>query len=178
MRGLLVVLLLLVSVTFTGADQTDNVRGTPFDQIRVSPVTEKTKFKVSVFVDCDDNLLKNEMESYIKRELRTFGDVELAKVGDYMLSVNVMVGKYERSGTKTGYVFCSWLGEKLFNPRSLQSHCSASVLDVPNVYALTYAFPRYNTISINVPRAEVKQLCQRGVAGFDTRVLEPDRQKR
>ena len=75
-------------------------------------------------------------------------------------------------------MYFSWLGEKAFNPVSLTPHCSVSVLDVPGINGLVYAYPRFTLLEINVPRAEVKQACQAGVAGFDTKLLEPERQKR
>ena len=139
---------LILALTMTGAGQTNTVQG------------EQKRFKVSVSVSCSDETLKAEMESYIKRELRVLGDVALHEAGEYLLTVNVLEGRYKPSGTKTGYVFFSWLGEKAFNPMSLKPHCVRAALDVTGITELIYASPYFMRLQINVPRAEVKQSCQ------------------
>lgn len=65
---------------------------------------ENTKFNVHVNVSCDDDTTKAVIESSIKRELRSLGDIELVgeKDATWILSLVAIAHTYESSGNKTG----------------------------------------------------------------------------
>ena len=161
-RTMLICLFLLISVGFTGAQQGERL---------------PTKFRVYVQVSGD---LKTEAESYLKRELRSLGDVEIMDLsGVYELKVINLESKYKSSGTKTGQVDFACMGIKRFNPFDLSSQLPKKHFDtVFDATSNLYYFPEMYVLRINEERTELKQVCQEIVAGFDTKVLEPDRSKR
>lgn len=65
--------------------------------------TEKFKVKVHVSVTCNDNTTKAMIESHIRRELRSLGDVELVdkKDAEYTISLMAIPHKFEQSGKST-----------------------------------------------------------------------------
>ena len=156
-RTMLIGLLLLMSVGFTGAQNND-----------------QPKFAVQVLVNGD---LESEAESYLKRELRSLGDVEITDMfGGYGLSVVIIEHKYKSSGTKTGQISCAYLGLKRFPFPNLISKLPREHFDT--VFDATrnlYYFPNLFFLNTNRERAELKQLCQEIVTEFDTDLLEPDR---
>ena len=66
--------------------------------------TAKFKVKVHVSVTCDDNTTKAMIESHIKRELRSLGDVELVdkKDAEYTINLIAVPHKFEQSGKSIG----------------------------------------------------------------------------
>ena len=169
LRALLVVLFLMMSVGFTGAQQTEKSA----EKKNISP----PKFRVQVRVSED---LKTEAESYIKRELRSLGDVEVTDMlAHYELSVIILEHISKSSGTKTGQISCSFLGVKRFDVLGLTSKLpSEQFSDVFVATSDLYYYPNLFVLIINGERTKLKQLCQEIVANFDTKLLEPDRQKR
>ena len=70
LRAVLVFLFLMMSVGFTGAQQGERL---------------PTKLRVSARVSGKNLSLTTEVESYLKRELRSLGDVEIVDFGIYEL---------------------------------------------------------------------------------------------
>ena len=161
-RTMLICLFLLMSVGFTGAQQGEKL---------------PTKFRVGVMVSGD---LKPEAESYLKRELRSLGDVEITDlVGVYELSVIILESKYKSSGTKTGQISYTYMGLKRFNPFNLTTKLPREHFDtVFDATSNLYYFPEMYGIAMDKERTELKLLCEKIVANFDTKLLEPDRSKR
>lgn len=59
-------------------------------------------------VACDDHITKAQIESYIKRELRSFEDVIVSEgPTDYTLHLTVLEPKYTSTGLKTGNIIIS-----------------------------------------------------------------------
>ena len=164
LRSLLVFLFMMMSVVLTGAQQGEK---------------RPDKFRVYVWVDGADLSLTTEAESYLKRELRSLGDVEVKDLGIYELHVIFLEPTYKLSGTKTGQIDCTYLGLKRFNPSNLTAKLPREHFNtVFDATSNLYYFPEMYGIRINKKRTELKQLCQEIVAAFDTRLLEPDRSKR
>ena len=165
-RTMLICLFLLMSVGFTGAQQGEKM---------------PAKFRVEVLVDGTDLTNTTEAESYLKRELRSLGDVEITDIGmgHYVLSVVMVEDIYKSSGTKTGRFSYSYMGVKRFNPFDLESKLPKqhfnTVFDA--TWNLYYYSPLHG-VGTGAKRTELKQVCQQIVAKFDTRLLEPDRSKR
>ena len=64
------------------------------------------KFKVYVSVDCEDERIKSLIQSQIKRELRSLGDVLVVGFDDarYILSMVTMELEHEATHRKTGAI--------------------------------------------------------------------------
>ena len=164
LRALLVFLFMMMSVILTGGQQSEKM---------------PDKFRVYVGVSGKNLSLTTEAESYLKRELRSLGDVEVKDLGIYELHVIFLESTYKSSGTKTGEIDCTCLGLKRFNPFDLAAKLPREHFDtVFDATSNLYYFPEMYFISTNKKRTELKQLCQEIVAGFDTELLEPDRSKR
>ena len=162
LRSLLVFLFMMMSVVLTGAQQGEKM---------------PDKFRVYVWVSAKN--LRTEAESYLKRELRSLGDVEVKDLGIYELHVIFLESTYKSSGTKTGQISCTYLGLKRFNPSNLTAKLPREHFNtVFDATSNLYYFPEMYGIKINPERTELKQLCQEIVADFDTKLLEPDRSKR
>ena len=158
-RMMLICLFLLMSVSFTGAQNND-----------------QSKFVVKVSVAADDDI-KGKVESYLKRELRDFEDVVIEDfLADYVLNVLILEPEYKSSGNKTGNLECAYLGIKRFQVSDL-------TIKLPKEHRRTafvatwqlYSFPELFGLQTGWKRTQLKQLCQEIVAEFDTKLLEPDR---
>ena len=164
LRAVLVFLFLMMSVGFTGAQQGERL---------------PTKLRVSARVSGKNLSLTTEVESYLKRELRSLGDVEIVDFGIYELYVMIMESKYKSSGTKTGEISYSYVGVKRFNPFNLKAKLPREHFDtVFDATSNLYYLPDLHGMGIDANRDELKQLCQSIVAKFDTLLLEPDRSNR
>ena len=99
--------------------------------------------------------------------------------GVYELSVVILESKYKSDRAKTGEINCVYMGLKRFNPFILKAKLPREHFDtVFDATSNLYYYPKMYGLEINAKRTELKQLCQRIVAKFDTQWLEPDRSKR
>lgn len=140
---------------------------------RVSVQTEPEKFKVVVSVseynhDTDDQKrLNNLMKSYIKRELRSLGDVEIV---DYDLhratfQYGISFSMLERN---TGIVAMSYTSAKRIPPSRFNDLWREHYTKIP-------AYEHLFGGVITVGRARLDEECKSIVANFDTKYLEPER---
>lgn len=98
-RVTIIIIAFLLSISFTGNQ----------------PPQAQTaqKFKVAVLVDCENDNVKSLMESYIKGELRSLGDVQIVgnsfenALWQYMISLHATEPSYE-SGRKAGLLVVSY----------------------------------------------------------------------
>lgn len=104
--------------------------------------------------------------SYVKRELRSLGDVEIVGVGDkwdYMLEFVGIEQKYTSTGGKTGTISITWIVYK-----------SASHL-VDESSILTFhgevVFRSNPRLQVG-PTEDLDRMCKEMVAQFDTKNLE------
>ena len=158
-RTMLIGLLLLMSVGFTGAQN-----------------NAQSKFAVKVHVTASDDI-KGKAESYLKRELRDFEDVVIEDfLADYVLNVLILEPEYKSSGNKTGDLECAYLGIKRFQVSDLTRKLPREHRDTAFVATWQlYSFPELFGLQTGWKRTELKLLCQEIVAEFDTKLLEPDR---
>lgn len=136
-------------------------------------------------ISCENSFLKDEMESYIKRELRSLGDVEIVDNPYYQfyLSLIVVEGK-NKTGAKTGYIHyaslelmsvdSSPLWQLIFKSSLSPKEKGSLFAKISRSWTSDYAFH----FVINTPSKEVKQSSEKIVAHFDTQMLEPQRKKR
>ena len=161
-RMMLICLFLLMSVSFTGAQN-----------------NSQSKFIVRCVVNANEEGIKSEVASYLKRELRSLGDVVITEDVwnyDYKLDVIILQPKYKSSGTKAEQISCAYLGIKRFRVSDLTIKLPKEHFDT--VFDLTwqlYSYPELFILEVGRERTELKLLCQEIVAEFDTKLLEPDR---
>ena len=124
-----------------------------------------------------EDSIKGEVTSYLKRELRSFGDVVISDFfGDYVLSVIITEPTYKSSGMKTGQIECAYLGLKRFRFSDVASKIlKEQFFTIFGKMEVFYFYPELFILATGRERTELKQLCQEIVAEFDTALLEPDR---
>ena len=117
------------------------------------------KFKVHVSVSCADENTKSLIQSYIKRELRSLGDVLIIGRDDaqYILTILVLELTYKATGKKTGNIAMS----------------STFLTKARRSAGLFY----YPCIGLNKGSTrDLDRICQEYVADLDTSELEPIRE--
>lgn len=93
-RTILILIVLLSSISFTQNPPTQ-------------AQNQALRFKVAVLVSCENESAKSLMESYIKRELRSLGDVQIVgnhlknPLWEHLIDIHGLEMKY-KSGAKTG----------------------------------------------------------------------------
>lgn len=145
------------------------------------------KFPVYVDITCKDINTKATIQSYIKRELRSLGDVEIVvdkEKGLRVLHIVALEGEYEVSGRKTGgmavaYMFLQKRGLSIFE--MLVSDISdekmkKSIRDFVELYERhgNYMEPQLGVMTDDTK--DVEGLCKSIVINFDTKQLEPARE--
>ena len=147
-RVLLVIMLLIMSVSFGDSQQNET--------------EPPSKLEVHVDVNCDNSTLKYVMESYIKRELRSLGDVEIADNMFNQFSLQIIVMQAETvAGVRTENIFATYIAHK--------RHDATDLCWDPSYYDAGTFIHEIN---------QVRRLSEEIVALFDSRVLERERQKR
>lgn len=162
------------------------------------------KFAVDVYVDCDDNITKSSIESYIKRELRNLKDVVVYTQSsrgypDYGLTLIVMEPMTTR-GLKTGYTIISAVyvnfvyfddiiaykdlvrdGSNLLTTEEyafLMGRFTPIEKILNGMPPFLYADFINNVLHYEPDPTNVSHACKQIVANFDTQVLEKAREKR
>ena len=169
------ILFLLFAVYFTG---------NPI-QSQVVP----NKFRVWVAVACDDHITKAQIESYIKRELRSFEDVIVSEGHTgYTLYLTVLEPKYTSTGLKTGNIIISCVYVERFSLLEILSYYLPLAyetkgeeiakkiwrLDAPPLF-YSHFIDNYVQFS---QTDKLPDICKKIVANFDTDALEKERKKR
>ena len=179
-------MLAVVSICFTGEP--------------VAVDIENTKFNVHVKVSCDDDTTKAVIESSIKRELRSLGDIEL--VGEenatWILSLAAIAHRYKSSGNKTGNTSIAIM--RLYKHTAQAAITVAlfdyqdafkkdlSLDDFPSRYGKVQeiakkhgSFPTYNYpdlgLIVNIESNNLSNTCKEIVAEFDVEAIEPSREQ-
>ena len=170
-------LFLLFSVFFTG------------QQIKGQVVPDK--FPVGVDVTCDDSITKGQIESYLKRELRSLGDVTIEGSAIYRLSLVVLEPKFTSTGHKSGDIIISSVFTKVYSlPKILEYYAPLTfelkrdeINDkiIENILvkdAPLFAYIHYINNYVTYDRTNnLRNICEGIIAKFDTDVLEKERQK-
>ena len=146
-------------------------------QVAVQAATEKFKVAVIVSKSNDDTesekSLKNLMRSYIKRELRSLGDVEIVDrdldraTVQYLIRI-AMFEEKRTDGSKTGLVAMSYNLLKRIPPNRFNNLWRERYTKFP-----AFEYPVGGVITIG--RARLDEVCKSIVADFDTEYLEPER---
>ena len=169
---------------------------------KAKPITPKAdksetpdrRFKVHVDITGSDNTTKSMIESHIKRELRSLGDVDIVDKKDakYILRLVAIAHTYKSTGNKTGRTsitvntltkfdyqipFRAALGtyintyEKDLTPeeRVKRYKTAEELAEIYGTYFSAYLDPQLNLI-VNIPNNNLPDTCKEIVAEFD--VLE------
>ena len=117
------------------------------------------KFKIHVSVSIDDEHTKSLIQSWIKREFRSLGDVSIVSFDDasYILDVIAVEQQYKATGRKTGGIA---IGCTFY----MRSGAYPDLYYRPDI-----AVQMGNT-------TDLEGLCKGIVAALDTRNLEPVRE--
>ncbi len=136
------------------------------------PVTlsEKRVFRVEVSVDCKDDTMESLIESYVKRELRSLGDVEVISTNPELQIVIAGMRDKTKGGRDLGY--------SLAVAYTMQHTVPFFVLrkDISHWMKAAYLSPVYEFSGLQVSGGSWEALqstCQSVVASFDTGRLEP-----
>lgn len=120
----------------------------------LSILAQQKRFKVGVVVDGDD-ALRTDTESYLKRELRSLGDVDVVtELPDYSVSVHVMA--LEKNNVQRGIV----VAYQFFNVVTCQTK-------------LYYAWIGGGLMTTN--ERDTRQNATKIITSFDTEILEQNR---
>ena len=139
-------------------------------------VVEPPKFPVGVYVTCDDESLKNFIESHLKRELRALRDVEVVDGVIFHIHILVVKHTYE-SGRKMGTVSLATMFLKLYDFHPLTPYMTHDqILAMMRDHGAFYYSPKL-LLSIT-SKEKIKEWCEETVANFDIEMLEPERKKR
>lgn len=162
---------------------------------------ENTKFNVHVNVSCDDDTTKAMIESSIKRELRSLGDIELVEAVDatWILNLAVIAHTYESTGNKTGKtsiaimrlfkntaeadIMVAFLNYQTVFEKDLSAEDGLSRYPKMQEIAKEHgSFPTYNypvlSLIVNIDRNDLSNTCREIVAEFDVKDIEPSRERR
>ena len=164
--SLIICLLAMVGV-FVVAQQTDN----PPDK----------KFAVGVIAD-SDNELELRAASYIKRELRSLGDVEVVDYGEWIL--HLMGSETENvGGRKIGIILgviitrntAQAVIKKLFSRENPMDDMGT---DGNAVFVEIMFHDSYQGALLYLDGNDnLRRVCEKAVTDFDVRYLEPERKK-
>jgi len=157
----LVVIIFVMSVTSLSFAQTDSIF-------------------VKVTINASESI-QAEVESYIKRELRTVGDVTIVDEARLLKRIDrpsmfeslsiCMLPINNKAGNMTGYV-ASILYSIYFDIYNDSSDKIKRKIEMDERYRFMERFPSH---SVSIYDTNLKAFCQKIVADFDTEVLEKDR---
>lgn len=134
-----------------------------------APVTlsQKVMFRVAVEITAKDDNVKSLIESYIKRELRSLGDVEVVKKDPHLRIEMVCIKHKSKDGDHLGYAFATAFTRKHSTEEWLKTDISEGLkaLLTP-VYVLENLYLKVGG------RESIKSSCQEIVADLDTEHIE------
>lgn len=144
---------------------------------------ETEKFHFVVRVSCLHEATKNEIESYVKRELRKLGDVEINKDYDYTHGLDIHAHKNFTAGTTAiSFVLVEYsdaiqpLKPYLSENQLLEIRIQMAAGGNPNVILVTYIESRLRTH--NPQWQELSDICKEVIVDYDVKYLEKIREKR
>ncbi|MET0754442.1 MAG: hypothetical protein ABWZ66_13755 [Pyrinomonadaceae bacterium] len=124
------------------------------------------KIFVSVSVESKDTKLRDTIESYITRELRTLGDVEIDNSFGFF-KVDILAIENEIDGEALGYTISVVISH--FSTCTSKKITVKGQLETWNCYVQQDHFLKTDAV------ANLRKMCERIVTDFDTRVLKPMR---
>ena len=148
---------------------------------------EPEKFHFYVEVSCPNETTKNEIESYVKRELRKLGDVEINRGSFYTHSLYI---KAIYTGFFTGDISISFILIEMVEIEQILSDYVGflSEKEFKRIEELLHPnglrplpVPMYKgseLVAHNLKTQELSDVCKNIIVTFDVNYLEPIREKR
>ena len=137
------------------------------------------KFKVLVSVSCKDSITKDSIKSYVNRELRSLGDVQLVSYlfpddAHFQIALTAVEPTWQNTGAKTGGIAIASMFLEKFDVKRLNNKISAvSQKSLNDLKIPLYLRPH---LAVNTDdSADTEKLCKSIVISFDVNVLEPIR---
>lgn len=179
-----VMLVLLYTITFSG-------------QSAETPENQKPQFRVHVSVTCADATTKSMIESHIKRELRSLGDVELVNKDDATWKIVLIAIPLKSNRNKIGVTSITVM--RLYK-HTAESSIKMALLEYMDTYETSLSpeskltrmnkmeeiaekwgsFPTYNDpnleLILNIKDNDLPNTCKEIVAKFDVEELERSRE--
>ena len=184
-----ITLVLLCTITFTGQSD-ENSFDNPFADILEKPA----KLSVEVQVTSSDENTKAHIESYLKRELRSLQDVEIVDTGNrFRIVIVALEPKYKVSGNKTGDMIYAYRFADTTHINDyphiwdyFRENSGKIPPEVHNDLGRLFAVSDLLALSERIytmrivyfDTNDLKRNCEELVAEFDTKVLEPERNRK
>ncbi|MBW8041535.1 MAG: hypothetical protein FVQ85_16280 [Planctomycetes bacterium] len=131
-------------------------------------------YQVEVEVSYDDDFVKNQINSYIKRELRKLGDVEVLKPSNrYVIHLSVLKAK-NMTGYVTGYSISFVFTEKVSHWEFILDAVEKTISKDAKSFVSRKQFYLTNSIILGSIQG-LEEMCKNIVVAFDTTVVEPER---
>jgi len=136
--------------------------------------------------------VQKEIESYLKRELRSLGDVTVKDSAIYRLSLVVIEPTFTSTGHKTGDIIISSVFTKLYFVEKILEYYAPLTFElkrdeisdkiIENILvkdAPPIAYADYINNYVTFDKTDnLRKICEGIIAKFDTDVLEKERQER
>lgn len=135
---------------------------------------EENPIKVGLSITANERL-KNEITSYISRELRSLGDVSVSEIsGDYFISIIAI--ELSKNEISFGYVISFTVTEPLDNNKiaSLIKDENDKARVLMELKSHNYEFQLKKSIT-SLPKEELASECKSFIAQFDTTTLALNR---
>ena len=157
-----------------------------FDDLELPRKKAPPKFRVQVVVDADD--LGKQVRSYINRELRSLGDVEIVDSdADWKLSIIAMQGETTSGSKLPRYNFSVAVLRPLLKHNATEVgkarratrkckdlECLRTIANL----SVIIAFADICSTHFASRGTDLQAMCKRVVTLFDIDILEPERKKR
>lgn len=131
----------------------------------ISAFSQARKIYVEVSVQVKDTKLRDTIESYITRELRTLGDVEVDSPGFFKIEVLALENR--TSTELLGYTMSVVISH--FSTCTSRKTNSKGKLETWTCYVQKFHFLRVGSTD------DFRKMCEDVVTDFDTRALKPMR---
>ena len=143
---------------------------------------ETEKFHFVIQVSCQHETTKNEIESYVKRELRKLGDVEINKNYAYTHGLDIHAQNFTTKTKAISFVLVEYfdaiqpLKPYLSENQLLEIRLQMAAAGNPNVTSAAYVESR---LRIHNPQwQELSDICKEVIVDYDVKYLEKIREKR
>jgi hypothetical protein len=127
--------------------------------------SDKTFAKVGILIDFESKEIRNELYSYLAREIRSLKDVSIVeKDADYIVSVTMIENRLQNNEL-VGYAMSVTIQKRRF--------CLSLVKNQKN--KIQYYLDLMDEFLFVFPQEDLRNRASKVITLFDTRILEPTR---
>lgn len=144
---------------------------------------ETEKFHFVIHVSCLHETTKNEIESYVKRELRKLGDVEINKDYAYTHGLDIQAHKNLIAGTTSiSFVLVEYVETiqslKPYLPEKQLMEIRMQMIAVGDSNGISPTYIESRLRIHNPQWQELSDICKEVIVDYDVKYLEKIREKR